>query len=48
MDMFISQLGDLLRNVSKEDTELGRKISNMLKNGELVTDELSLNYLKID
>ena len=38
--------GDLLRNVSKEDTELGRKISNMLKNGELVTDEIVFELLE--
>lgn len=38
--------GDLLRNVSKEDTKLGRKISNMLKNGELVTDEIVYELLE--
>ena len=32
--------GDLLREVSKENTELGQKIAKMLQNGELVTDEI--------
>lgn len=38
--------GDLLREVSKENTELGQKIAKMLKNGELVTDEIVFEILE--
>ena len=38
--------GDLLREVSKETTELGQKIAKMLKNGELVTDEIVFELLE--
>lgn len=38
--------GDLLREASKEDSELGIKISNMLKNGDLVTDEIVFELLE--
>lgn len=38
--------GDLLRDVSKEETELGKKIAKMLKNGELVTDEIVFQLLE--
>lgn len=38
--------GDLLRDASREETELGLKISNMLKNGELVTDEVVFELLE--
>lgn len=38
--------GDLLREVSKENTELGQKIAKMLKNGELVTDEIVFELLE--
>ena len=38
--------GDLLRDVSKQETELGKKIANMLKNGELVTDEIVFELLE--
>ncbi len=38
--------GDLLRSASHEETELGVKISNMLKNGELVTDEIVFELLE--
>ena len=38
--------GDLLREVSKEMTELGQKIAKMLKNGELVTDEIVFELLE--
>lgn len=38
--------GDLLRDASREESELGRKISNMLKNGELVTDEIVFELLR--
>ena len=38
--------GDLLREVSKQETELGKKIANMLKNGELVTDEIVFELLE--
>ena len=38
--------GDLLREVSKETTELGQKISKMLQNGELVTDEIVFELLE--
>lgn len=38
--------GDLLRDASRESSELGLKISNMLKNGELVTDEIVFELLE--
>ena len=38
--------GDLLREASREESELGQKISNMLKNGELVTDEIVFELLE--
>ncbi len=38
--------GDLLREASLEKTSLGEKISNMLKNGELVTDEIVFELLE--
>lgn len=38
--------GDLLREVSKENTELGQKIAKMLQNGELVTDEIVFELLE--
>ena len=38
--------GDLLREVSKEKTELGQKIAKMLQNGELVTDEIVFELLE--
>ena len=38
--------GDLLRDASREESELGIKISNMLKNGELVTDEIVFELLE--
>lgn len=38
--------GDLLREVSKETTELGQKIAKMLQNGELVTDEIVFELLE--
>ena len=38
--------GDLLREASKEKSELGEKISTMLKNGELVTDEIVFELLE--
>lgn len=38
--------GDLLREVSKEKTSLGEKISLMLQKGELVTDEIVFELLE--
>ncbi len=38
--------GDLLRDASKEKSELGEKISTMLKNGELVSDEIVFELLE--
>ena len=38
--------GDLLRESSKEKSELGEKISTMLKNGELVSDEIVFELLE--
>ena len=38
--------GDLLREASKEKSELGEKISTMLKNGELVSDEIVFELLE--
>ena len=37
--------GDILREVSHEDTELGRKIADILKTGSLVTDEIVFELL---
>ena len=38
--------GDLLRDASNSDTELGKKISEMLKKGELVTNEIVFELLE--
>ena len=38
--------GDLLREASTSDTELGHKISDMLSRGELVTDEIVFSLLE--
>jgi len=38
--------GDLLRNVSQEKSELGKKISNMLKKGQLIDDEIVFELLE--
>ena len=38
--------GDLLRDASREKTELGEKIANMLQNGDLVTDEIVFELLE--
>lgn len=38
--------GDLLREVSKSDTELGKKVSMMLSTGELVTDDIVFEVLE--
>lgn len=38
--------GDLLREASKEETELGQKISSMLEAGELVTDDIVFDLLE--
>ena len=37
--------GDLLRDASKEETDFGKKIATMLKNGELVSDEIVFELL---
>ena len=38
--------GEILRDASKSDTELGKKISDMLSRGELVTDEIVFELLE--
>ena len=38
--------GDLLRDASKEESELGKKISDMLSRGDLVTDEIVFALLE--
>ncbi len=38
--------GDLLRDAAKSKTALGEKISNLLKTGELVTDEIVFDLLE--
>ncbi len=38
--------GDLLREASKEKSKLGEKIATMLKNGELVSDEIVFELLE--
>lgn len=38
--------GDLLREISSEDSELGRRIKNIIKQGDLVDDATVLNLLE--
>lgn len=38
--------GDLLREITKEDTELGRKVKNIMASGELVSDEIMLELIE--
>ena len=38
--------GDLLRDASKEESELGKKISEMLQSGALVTNEIVFDLLE--
>lgn len=38
--------GDLLRDASKEDTPLGKKISDMLQSGALVTNDIVFDLLE--
>ena len=38
--------GDLLRNVSNMDTELGRSIKELIDNGNFVSDELMMKLIK--
>ena len=38
--------GDLLRNVSNMDTELGRSVKKLIDNGNFVSDELMMKLLK--
>ena len=38
--------GDILREKSQEDSELGRDINNKISNGQFVSDELIINILK--
>lgn len=38
--------GDLLRDASKEETKLGKKISEMLQSGALVTNEIVFDLLE--
>ena len=38
--------GDLLRDAAKSDTELGKKISEILSQGELVTDDIVFKLLE--
>ena len=38
--------GDILRNEIKNDTELGRKAGNFVKEGKLVPDELIIEIIK--
>ncbi len=38
--------GDLLREISKEESKLGKKVSKMLSRGELVTNEIVFELLE--
>ncbi len=38
--------GDLLRNTSQEDTDLGRNIKNIMESGKLVTDDIVIEVFK--
>ena len=38
--------GDILREKAKEDSDLGREISDMINNGKFVSDELIIELLK--
>ena len=38
--------GDLLRNAAKEDTPLGHKLAEQLKNGEIVAQEVTIGLIK--
>ena len=37
--------GDLLRETSKQDTDLGRKLKEVMESGKLVSDDLVLEVL---
>ena len=37
--------GDLLRNTSKEDTDLGKELREVMESGKLVSDDLVLEVL---
>lgn len=38
--------GDLLRNISKQNTMLGKNIANLLENGEFIPDEVIFTLIK--
>ncbi len=38
--------GDIFREMAKEDTELGRKVAEILKKGELVPDEIVIEIVR--
>lgn len=38
--------GELLRSVSKQDTEIGKKVASLINNGMFVSDELVLDIIK--
>lgn len=44
--MYHLSTGDLLREISSTDTELGREIKSLIDNGVLIDDELMLKLLK--
>lgn len=39
------EMGKLLRSVEKEDSDLGRKVAEMMQNGILVTDEIVIEVM---
>jgi len=45
-NMYHLSTGDLLREISKSDTELGKEVKELIDNGKLIDDELMLKLLK--
>lgn len=44
--MYHLSTGDLLREIAKSDTELGKEVKELIDNGKLIDDELMLKLLK--
>ncbi len=45
-NLFYWEMGGVLRNLAKEDTELGRQVSELINNGVLLSDELLLSVVR--
>lgn len=46
LNLFYWEMGGVLRNLAKEETDLGRQVSELINNGVLLTDELLLSVFK--